>query len=28
MEWKARHLFDLPPEQRGIIVMTPETKAN
>ncbi len=28
MEWKARHLDDLPPEQRGIIVMTPETKAN
>jgi STE24 endopeptidase len=28
MEWKARHLDDLPPEQRHIIVMTPETKAD
>jgi STE24 endopeptidase len=27
MEWKARHLNELPPEQRGMIVMTPETKA-
>jgi STE24 endopeptidase len=28
MEWKARHLDELPPEQRGIIVMTPEMKAD
>ena len=27
MEWKAKHLSELPPEQRGMIVMTPETKA-
>jgi len=23
MDWKARHLAELPPDQRGIIVMTP-----
>jgi hypothetical protein len=23
MEWKAKHLAELPPEQRGMIVMTP-----
>jgi STE24 endopeptidase len=28
MEWKARHLDELPADQRGIIVMTPEAKAN
>jgi STE24 endopeptidase len=28
MEWKAKHLDELPPDQRGIIVMTPETKVN
>src|SRR4029453_493216 len=28
MAWKAKHLGELPPEQRGIIVMTPETKAD
>ena len=28
MEWKARHLDELPPEQRGIIVMKPDKKAN
>ena len=28
MEWKARHLDELPPEQRGTIIMTPETMAN
>ena len=28
MEWKARHLGELPPEQQRIIVMTPETKAD
>ncbi|HJS40172.1 MAG TPA: M48 family metallopeptidase [Sphingomicrobium sp.] len=28
MEWKARHLDELPPEQRGIIVMTPKTKTD
>jgi STE24 endopeptidase len=27
MAWKAKHLDELPPEQRGMIVMTPETKA-
>jgi STE24 endopeptidase len=26
MEWKAKHLGELPPEQRGIIVMTPDPK--
>jgi STE24 endopeptidase len=26
MEWKAKHLGELPPEQRGMIVMKPETK--
>jgi len=28
MEWKATHLDELPADQRGIIVMTPEGKAN
>jgi hypothetical protein len=28
MDWKAKHLGELRPEQRGIIVMTPEMKAN
>ena len=28
MEWKARHLAELPPEQRGSIVMTPDKKAD
>lgn len=28
MEWKAEHLDELPPEQRQIIVMTPESTAN
>jgi STE24 endopeptidase len=28
MEWKAKHLDELPPEQRKSIVMTPEMKAN
>ena len=28
MEWKARHLDELPPEQRRIIVMTADGKAN
>ncbi|MCL6683596.1 M48 family metallopeptidase [Sphingomonas alba] len=28
MEWKAKHLDELPPEQRKIMVMTPEMKAN
>ena len=27
MEWKARHLAQLPPEQRGIIVMVPDKPA-
>ena len=27
MEWKARHLGELPPQQRGMIVMTPDKKA-
>lgn len=26
MEWKARHVNELPPEQRGIIVMEPDSK--
>lgn len=28
MAWKAKHLNELPPEQRKIMVMTPEMKAN
>ena len=28
MEWKARHLNELPPEQRRSIVMTPDRPAN
>ncbi|HEU5482307.1 MAG TPA: M48 family metallopeptidase [Sphingomicrobium sp.] len=28
MDWKAQHLNELPPGQRGIIVMTPEKKAD
>jgi STE24 endopeptidase len=28
MDWRAKHLGELPPGQRGIIVMTPETKAD
>ena len=28
MDWKAKHLGELPPEQRGIIVMTPDKKAD
>jgi STE24 endopeptidase len=28
MEWKATHLDELPADQLGIIVMTPEGKAN
>jgi len=28
MEWKARHLDELPAEQRGIIVMAPDKKAD
>ena len=28
MEWKAKHLDELPPDQRGMIVMTPEMKAD
>lgn len=28
MEWKAKHLNELPPEQRGMIVMTSEAKAD
>jgi len=28
MAWKAKHLGELPPEQRKIMVMTPEMKAN
>ena len=28
MEWKAKHLDELPADQRGVIVMTPEMKAN
>jgi STE24 endopeptidase len=28
MEWKAKHLDELPLEQRGIIVMKPDKKAN
>ena len=27
MEWKARHLAELPPEQRGIMVMVPDKPA-
>lgn len=27
MEWKARHLAELPPEQRGMIVMVPDKPA-
>ena len=28
MEWKAKHLGELPPEQRGMIVMTPDKPAS
>ena len=28
MEWKARHVNELPPEQRGIIVMEPDNKGD
>ena len=28
MEWKAKHIDELPPEQRGSIVMTPDKKAD